>query len=155
MSYMVLRNGKRKYNETPTNKKINEKAFEGITIYDPKYFECGTKPFNSIELKCLHKTYCCQRSQSRFRDSLRGGQWVELQSKKCALFYSVGHQDLIELISNCFNQQPFDDLSNIKVNKEYRLLILLRMLKSYWTFGIFHKTIPWRSSDIVIDISND
>ena len=62
-NFMLLRNGKRKYNILRTNQNDNNsfKNFYGIKIFDKDYYICGIQPFNSNELKQLITINCTAR----------------------------------------------------------------------------------------------
>ena len=64
-NFMLLRNGKRKYNILRTNQNDNNsfKNFYGIKIFDKDYYICGIQPFNSNELKQLITINCTAREK--------------------------------------------------------------------------------------------
>lgn len=152
-NFMLLRNGKRKYNILRTNQNDNNsfKNFYGIKIFDKDYYICGIQPFNSNELKQLITINCTAREKTKYRETRRGGYMYPVTNQSVQpLFYSIGDQQIIDLIGKCFIPNQGMNVNAIKQGMQYRLLILLRMLQRYFTYGVItnnesqQKKYPWR-----------
>ena len=141
-NFMLLRNGKKKFNNMHPIHQIHQCAndpFHGIPIFDEDYYQCANDPFDGDELNRLKSIYCTAKPVQRYRDTRRGGYFIEVKNQTSPpLYQSIHEPKFIVLVENAIHSK-----------NNQKLLILLRILERYLTYGVLTmdesqpKKYPW------------